>query len=36
MGNSSPGWKTDPNESSHERFWNGIAWTSMRRNASQP
>ena len=35
-GNSSPGWKTDPNDSSHERFWNGTAWTSMRRNAPQP
>ena len=36
MGHSSPGWKTDPNDSSHERFWNGTAWTSMRRNAPQP
>lgn len=34
-GNSSPGWKTDPDDSSHERFWNGTAWTSMRRKAPQ-
>ena len=34
-GNSSPGWKRDPDDSSNERFWNGTAWTSMRRNAPQ-
>jgi hypothetical protein len=32
-GNLSPGWKTDPDDSSFERFWNGTDWTSMRRTA---
>jgi hypothetical protein len=31
--NSSPGWKTDPDDCNHERFWNGTSWTSIRRDA---